>query len=357
MSAQPSLYGIENSNRGGEKLWGKNLFNSNFPISLACYLRDQNIKPVYVSVDDSLHLQTDDDQITIGDLFGTDATGPDIMFDFESKFKPFEAFTFDEIPTIDLVTNHPDGTQLRPIEIKLTVLPDNSTYLRPQSQWGCELVVRPVSSTTACFSVVQSMIDAGIQSTVNLRVESTASSIQDLDNTSEISSRKTDIIGSLRESLSMVAGHQKPFLIQAIWKTEGKSHSFADKCFDIFVWSDLAIFGAILDVASRANITSSVPRTLRECVRTLQCVHQLSSGGKIKFDEIYRRVALNNQTDKAFSINGNRTFAFMNHPRLHEPEFGPEILREIILNGGAQKLSPERRLDAAIYFNRERLFK
>lgn len=43
-----SLYGIENSNRNfaDPYYWGKNQFNSSFPIALTCYMRDQGLSPV-----------------------------------------------------------------------------------------------------------------------------------------------------------------------------------------------------------------------------------------------------------------------------------------------------------------------
>jgi hypothetical protein len=54
---EPGLYGIQNSNRSGSDLWGKNQFNSTFPASLACYMRDKAIKAIYLSVDSNLNVQ------------------------------------------------------------------------------------------------------------------------------------------------------------------------------------------------------------------------------------------------------------------------------------------------------------
>lgn len=39
---------------------------------------------------------------------------------------------------------------------------------------------------------------------------------------------------------------------------------------------------------------------------------------------------------------------YMNHPRMSEPILPKEIVRKIILNGGEESLSPERRLDQTI---------
>lgn len=46
----PKLYGINHSNRNGDDLWGKNQFNSTFPVSLMCFMRDGKIPAAYLSV-------------------------------------------------------------------------------------------------------------------------------------------------------------------------------------------------------------------------------------------------------------------------------------------------------------------
>jgi len=42
----PGLFGIANSNRDYTRAdtWGKNQFNSSFPVALACYLFHKNLK-------------------------------------------------------------------------------------------------------------------------------------------------------------------------------------------------------------------------------------------------------------------------------------------------------------------------
>ncbi|PLZ26985.1 restriction endonuclease, partial [Fischerella thermalis WC559] len=43
--------------------------------------------------------------------------------------------------------------------------------------------------------------------------------------------------------------NQKPFLMQPIWKTEGKSPKLSENCLDVFVWSDLAFTRLFIDLA------------------------------------------------------------------------------------------------------------
>ncbi|MBN1863929.1 MAG: HindVP family restriction endonuclease, partial [Victivallales bacterium] len=47
---KPSLYGITHSNRNFSDpfYWGKNQFNSSFPVALACYMRDCKTPAVYL---------------------------------------------------------------------------------------------------------------------------------------------------------------------------------------------------------------------------------------------------------------------------------------------------------------------
>ena len=56
--AEARLYGIDNSNRENEDLWGKNQFNTTFPTSLACYMRDRDIPAVYLYVDKDLKVKS-----------------------------------------------------------------------------------------------------------------------------------------------------------------------------------------------------------------------------------------------------------------------------------------------------------
>jgi hypothetical protein len=53
---QAKLFGIEHSNRNFSKKesWGKNQFNSSFPVALACYISDKNLENVYLKLDKNL---------------------------------------------------------------------------------------------------------------------------------------------------------------------------------------------------------------------------------------------------------------------------------------------------------------
>lgn len=355
---EPKLYGLVNSNRLGDDLWGKNQFNSTFPAAICCYMRDQSIKPVYVAINNDFTHRTTDTEINISDVFGTTSTGTDIRFEFESAFQPFQQFTFDDDGpgAIDLVIATDSRNQLKPLEIKLTVLPDNSTAsLRPEL-WSCELVVRPITSAYATIQICSNVIEKGLSSTVRSIVEPTASAVQDWNNQTEIQTVADDIVNSLIRVAKQCTDLQHPFLVQPIWKTLGKSPQLATQSFDVFVWSDLAIWKLFIEAAQKRT-GNRITQALRECTRTIRCIYELVSIGKIRYSSVYQGMSLGNQTSKAFALSGRATLLYMKHSRLLSPVLGRNILPEIILNSGEDRLSPERRFDAAVYFTAKEIMR
>ena len=356
MSQQtPSLYGIENSNRDSDKLWSKNRFNSTFPVALACYMRDRRINPVYISLNQAMEHTATDDRIDFSEVFGLRGRGPRIRFDFEATFEPFERYFYDSLPAIDLVTRTQGGESKRPIEIKLTVLPDNSTARLSPDRWSSELVLRPITSAYATASLIDTVMkDATLTKRVRSLTEPTATSIQDWTNIAEIRSRRVAILDCLGQVLESVRNLQKPYLMQPIWKTEAKTPLLAERCFDIFVWSDAALLKSYSDAAWADN-SSNVSRPLRECARTLRCINGIVVAGRIRYEDVYLGMPLGNLNDKSASFNGRATLRYMQHPRLQSPAVKREALRNIILNHGERMLSPERRFDATIFFTCQEL--
>jgi len=351
-----SLYGVENSNRPKRDHWGKNQFNSSFPVALCCYMRDHNIRPVYITVAEDFSARVSDERLDISDVFGTKNTGADIRFEFETAFAPFADFVYDEkLDGIDLVTKDPAAGDkpLRPLEVKLTVVPDSTTCDLDEHLWASELVLRPVTCAYAALSIYRSVGDSREARKI---VESSASQIDGWDNAAEILSQKEEVLDALRRYIKTFHAEQKPLLIHPIWKTMGKTPELANHCFDVFVWSDLALCKAFIDKSSKERGARAVSRSMRESARMLRCLNDLHTKGKVNLQQIYKGMSLGKQTDKAVALSGTTTSRYMKHPRLVKPAITKETLKEIILNGGQRLLSPERRFDATIYFTCERLF-
>lgn len=91
-------------------------------------------------------------------------------------------------------------------------------------------------------------------------------------------------------------------------------------------------------------------RPMRATARLAKCLWELSKSGKIRVVDIYRQMAFGNQTDKEFSIPGNKWITYVSSPRTERPILPREVVNEIIAPGYIERLSPERRFDQTLYF-------
>jgi hypothetical protein len=93
-------------------------------------MRDHNLKAVYIRLNDKLETETV--EIDFNDVFQSTLPNNELYFSFESKFEPYQIYSHDDIQGIDLVVKDTNGVFLAPLEIKLTVIPDNATKDAPQ---------------------------------------------------------------------------------------------------------------------------------------------------------------------------------------------------------------------------------
>lgn len=342
------LYGIEHSNRSADDHWGKNCFNSSFPAAMANYMLDNNISAIYIHLAE-VHgeIKVIASEIPINRVFNCGNKGPsELFFSFESVFEPYQEYSFDQIDGIDLVIKDIEGHFLSPLEVKLTVLPDNTTYKKSEDQWGSELVIR--SATTSYCAL--GMFDAIKEHAVEIRniFEEACSSIQSWDNDFEMTHKLPSLCHSIDNFQHRFYSHQKPLLMQPLWKTQGKSPLLSDDAFDIVVWSDYAFSRLFIDSSYEAANTMSRP--MRATARLAKCLWELSKSGKIRVVDIYRQMAFGNQTDKEFSIPGVKWKTYVTTPRTAHLKLPKEAINEIIEGGYIEKLSPERRFDQTLYF-------
>jgi hypothetical protein len=341
---EPTLYGIEHSNRAKKDFWGKNQFNSTFPVALACYMRDKGIKPVYISLSPDFEIVNS--EVPFDDIFRTTLPNKDLNFCFESKYEPYEAFSREDIGGIDLVVKDIQGKFLTPLEIKLTVLPDDGTSKLKETQWGSELVIRPATTKYAALGMVQSIQNR--LEDVREIFEPVCADIQHWSNKHEIADKTPALVSALNTFEETFIEIQKPLLMQPIWKTKGKSPDLNDNAFDIFVWSDFALSRLFIEAAygNPANIS----RTTRSTARLARILYEISTQRKTNIYQIYTEMAFERQTDKEFAVGGRITRNYMRSPRRLTPAIKKDCLSEIILNGGEKLLSPERRFDQTVYF-------
>ncbi len=350
-STNPSLYGIKNSNRNFEDpyYWGKNQFNSSFPVALACYMRDNNYKANYLKLDKNNKVSISEE--SIDNIFNTTLRNEDISFQFETRFEPFSKFVHDELKSIDLVIkDNKTNEYLRPLEIKLTTLPDNSTANLTDEEFGCELVVR--NPTTRYIALSMSYSLEKQQNEIRKIFEPVCHRIRNWDNSHEIQNNMRNILDALESFFSTYQKYEKPLLMQPVWKTVGKSAVLAENCLDIFVWSDFAATRLFMDSAINSN-SDKISRPQRSAMRLARFLFEMSRNGKVYQEPIYDGMTYDTLNDKEFAISGVRLNPYMKCDRLTNPIITKAKIKEIILGGGQNYLSPERRFDAIIFFSKD----
>jgi HindVP restriction endonuclease len=334
---KPSLFGLTSSNRDftSPECWGKNQFNSSFPASLCCYLAKSDHSAVYICLDGSEIKRT---EIAISKVFGTCPMTSEIYFAFESPYIPFQKYIIGELPRTDLVILKNDQS-LAGLEIKLTAIPDSTTYELSDAEYGSELVVRPdsiayLACTLADSEAMSSIPDIGIG--------------EDYADARRVLPQIEKIIDAIRSIGRSSQEKQTPFLVQPVWKTIGKSPILADNCLDVFVWSNCAFVEFICCLANPNQFATSINRQTRTAIWLYKMLLEIKLYKRFNHAEIIDRITYNTKNDKAFASSGAVTNSYMKCPRLEKPLITKNEIKNIILGGGQNLLSPERRFDSII---------
>jgi type II restriction enzyme len=351
MTEKAGLFGLKNSNRDFTKAetWGKNQFNSSFPAALCCYLSQQGLEANYLAITNK---QFTRDFIDITKVFGMPPANINTYFAFEAQYTPFQKYVVGILPRIDLVIQDiSQGQCLRGLEIKLTALPDNTTCHLTDDQFGSELVIRPDTILYLAASIFQANMVVVKQhlTTSNIKVKNWSDA-------REVKPQIEKIINCLTHiSLDIGDHNQSPFLLQPLWKTIGKSSKLADHCLDVFVWSDLAFAWFITQISQQDTTSHQITRSTRTAIWLYKMLLDLCDHGKCDYQDIIDQLSYNTKNDKAFACSGRTTNPYMSCPNLTNPRISKDEIKNIILGGGQNLLSPERRFDAII-FNSPELF-
>jgi HindVP restriction endonuclease len=352
---KPGLFGLRRSNRDftNKDNWGKNQFNSSFPAALSAYLAYRGFENVYLKLDSNLLVYHD--TISTTELYGMNPLDDSIFYAFESVYTPFQRLVTGSFPRTDLVTmNLDDGSCLRGLEVKLTALPDNSTCDLPEDRFGCELVIRPDTIVYLACSIakhfqtklpeLRELIGVGFDAIVDWQ-----------EGNNILASVSSMTMAVDRIALALLAV-QEPLVMQPIWKTVGKSPALAENCLDVFVWSNLAFTQLFLDVARKEILSErKITRQVRTAVWLFKMLYDFSLDGRIDHRTIIDGMSYDTKNDKAFAVSGRVTHSYMKSDILTCPRITKQEIKDIILGGGQQLLSPERRFDA-ILFNSPELF-
>jgi len=358
MNNDGRLYGLDNCSRFGADLWGKNQFNSNFPTSLACYMRDQGKNAVFFKVNSDL--STECVERSFDEMFGTNLSNKDLYFDFESRFTDYLPLVEGGLERVDLVIRKAEkevkggknvvvaGEGIRPLEVKLTVLPDSATYSKEQDLWGPEIVIRPATVKYCALSIAHSVGKKEIKDIFN----DVGKDVVNWGSQAEALSILPDAIAAMGELHKKHHAHQKPLVMQPIWKTEGRAPILeADNAFDVFFWSDFALSRVFTDQAAKNDKVLS--RFSRSVLRVARYFYEFGRAGSGNIDMYFASMTYGQQSDKEFSLSGSITNGYLRHPRLQAPKMPASVVKDLILDGGQKNLSPERRFDQTIYFTFE----
>jgi len=330
LDEKPRLFGIIHSNRdfSQAQAWGKNQFNSSFPTSLASFLANKGLENIYLYLDKGMNVCHG--KISTESLFGINPQSEDLFFSFETQYTPYQRLVIGTLPRVDLVIqSKSDGLCLRPIEIKLTALPDNSTCDLNDSLYGCEIVVRPDTIVYLACRIAEKFTNE--RDKLDKLIGSKFDAIHDFTDADVIIPYIDEMVLAVDRIILAKIDRQSPLLMQPIWKTEGKSPRLAKQCLDVFVWSNFAFTRLFVSVAK-----------IELLQRTIKITRQIDHRKTI--DEL----SYNTKNDKAFSVNGKMTHEYMSCAELKKPRVPSDDIKKIILGGGQNLLSPERRFDAII---------
>lgn len=343
---QPGLFGQRHSSRDYTKVecWGKNQFNSSFPASLVAYMYSKGIAPIYI-------MTTKDNKITHStisseDLFGIDPLSDNAYYNFEAGFPPYEKFYQGEREHIDLVMMDNETSKvLSGLEVKLTALPDNTTKSQPESDWGTEIVMRP---PTICF-LSCSICENYSTTKGKERLRSMLRKVPQINHWEEIDEvlpHYTKILEAVLAVSSDMHNKQKPLIIQPVWKTEGNKMRLKDDCLDVFVWSNLAIIQ--MCCTEDASDLRRINRFHRTIIWIYKMLLDYVTYDTFDYKRIIRLQSYNLANDKAFAMPGGKSRVFLKSDIVVKPRITKYEIKNIILGGGQDLLSPERRFDAVL---------
>ena len=349
MSKQnPSLFGLEKTNRDFSKkeAWGKNQFNSSFPAALCCYLDSKGIKAKYLAIQKNNFVVK---EISIEKVFGIKATSKDIFFAFEAAHTPFQKYIIGDLPRTDLVIQRKtNGACLSGLEVKLTAIPDHITCELDDEKYGSEIVVRPDTIAYLACSIASSL---------NTRLHNLIPNITitNWSDPSKVLPQIRTIISAIKKIALNLEDAQKAFLLQSVWKTQGKSPRLSNNCLDVFVWSNSGFCYFLSKIANDNPNANNITRQTRTIIWLFKMLYDIKHDGQFNHEIIIDNLSYNTKNDKAFSSAGNVTNEYMKCVRLVKPIILKSEIKNIILGGGQNMLSPERRFDA-ILSNSPRLF-
>jgi hypothetical protein len=223
-------------------------------------------------------------------------------------------------------------------------MPDNTTKSLNEDKYSCEIVVRP---PTICFAAcsICSKYDTKARKERLRTLLSGVPNIIHWEMIDEVAPHYPEILDALLRVMSDISSCQSPLIMQPIWKTDGKTSRLTDDCLDVFVWSDIAT----IKMCTNTEYTlKDINRFQRTVIWIYKMLFDYVTFGHFDYVTIIKNQSYGTANDKAFSLPGSRSYAFLHCAELNHPRICKDEIKNIILGGGQNFLSPERRFDAMI---------
>ena len=304
----------------------------------------KGVKPVYICTTPDNHIVHR--YIDGKELLGIDPLSEQAYYNYEAGFAPYEVFYQGEREKIDLVMlNNTTKELLSGLEVKLTALPDNTTKHLPESEWSSEIVMRP---PTICFLACSICANySTIEEKERLRsLLRKVPQINHWEEIEEVLSHYRQILSSVLAVSTDMCDKQKPLIIQPIWRTEGNKMRLKDDCLDVFVWSNISII-QMCCTEDTENLTK-LNRFHRTIVWLYKMLLDYVTYDMFDYKRIIRLQSYNLTNDKAFALPGTKSHELLKGDELVKPRVSKYEIKNIILGGGQDLLSPERRFDAVL---------
>lgn len=355
MPNESFLYGLEKSNHDftKEKSFGKNIFTNAFPISLSMYMaKELNLKPNYLKAaigSDGIPVV----QHTFESLDSIlDTTLDKASWAFEDSFSGYDRYATGTVNRSDLVVRNSDTEkQTRAFEVKLVAAPTSGTANRKREEQSCEIVVRPPTIEQMCFSIVASFGPKRRHDIGDIIANCLKRPMDyNWSNETYMLEKLPFIINAADEMIREGVDFQTPFVLNALWRTVGKSTVFDDECFDVFFWSDFAFLQLFTNAAKKAvdSAAKTIGRPARSVIWLIKSLFDYSAQGTVTFERTHSDISYGGQTDKAGAFSGNSVMKFIGCKEFYHPRVSKEAYQNIISPEGIALLSPERRLDGFI---------
>lgn len=292
----------KNSNRS-QAVQTTDQVNTSFPIALLCRMNQLKIDPNFLKLTDGeLEMSTISPTEIIGDA-------KKVYFGFEATCANPRYTRFTNLPRADVcVSKNGDRGAGVPIEVKLVVVPDQSTINRTPEDQGPELVVRPDS-----IAQVAAYLCAANLSTISAIFAKYGN--LNLKDEHKLRHNLPLVIECLRKVAQSI-DDQSPFLCMPTWHTDGDEMT----AFDMFFISDAAFVEMICEISSPKTKVKKITRPMRTAMWLYLLLKSACEHGTFDWENIFQKHGYSgSKNDKAFALNGTVMNRFVRCPNLTNP--------------------------------------